>query len=114
MKNFDPKTMIKISAAREMIKSMPNIIDNRYVVRDTSGPNAFGYSFDIALQEHKKYICMNDDGTETPDKIWETISVIAESVDVYYPNATNNIGKKGAYGSAFLKSDIESIHDGAI
>ena len=99
MRIYDENTMIGIKDIRDSIKNKGFIEGFRYHIRDTSGPNAYGYEFEIVYQKHEY-------NSDFDYWFWLDIKTIAKSKTTYFPNSKNKIGNLGAYGETF---DIDEL-----
>lgn len=110
MRTFDEKTMIGIKDLRAGLRK--KFCDQeRFFLRDTSGPNSFGDSFELVLQEKKVEDYHDENGIfVVSDWVWNDIRVIAKSTATAFPNARNKMGDLGAYGTTFDIGEIEEAH----
>lgn len=108
---YDSMAMFTVPQVREIVKNM--WLDNgtqRYWLRDVSGGNSFGYTFDLVEQ-----VKTLDDVTDENGNLlfrewtWNDVRTIATSVDTHCPHARNVIGGIGAYGPTFDRAAIAEV-----
>lgn len=111
MRTLDNNTMVRFHAVKHLI-SLERAARERFFLRDTSGPNAQGYSYDLVRQK-KTLINYHDEQGHHVLSDWEWVDekTIASSHDTFMPEVRNKIGSLGAYGPTFDRADIEQIHD---
>jgi len=102
MANYDSETMATASFVKNNWRK--NIAGQRYFLRDTSGGNSFGYSFDLVKQEHA-YEGDDVDGFW----YWRDVKKVASSFTAWMPEAKNRIGGMGAFCSAFRRDELVGV-----
>jgi len=106
MRTYDTDRMVTVAEMKKILRAR-KYTNRRFRLVDTSGHNSYGYSFNLVEQEktlHKFQAF--EDGSILTDYLWDTIRIIASTVDTSYPNARNMIGGIGAYGPSFDRADV--------
>src|SRR5271157_2458568 len=77
---------------------------------DTSSGTASGDSFDLALQiKRLEDYKADEDGPIVRDYIWSTVKILASTADTSMPSVCNKIGRQGAFGPTFDRTEVLDI-----
>lgn len=103
------ETRIRINEVRRILRHK-SYTDRRFRLVDTSGTNAFGYSYELVEQVHKLVDYHDENGRVcVTDWCWETVRKIASTTDTFMPAVRNRMGSLGAYAPTFDKSEIVEV-----